>query len=79
MIILNHYTKFFVYVCVCVFIIIILVFWDRVSLRSSGWSWPYFVAQAGFKLQGDPPASPSQMLGLHVCVKSVFNSYITDF
>jgi hypothetical protein len=43
-----------------------LVFWDRVSLYSSGCPGTHFVDQAGLKLR-NLPASASQVLGLKAC------------
>ena len=42
------------------------VFWDRVSLCSSGCPGTHSVDQAGLKLR-NPPASASQVLGLKAC------------
>jgi hypothetical protein len=55
---------FFIYISnVCLFV---LVFWDRVSLYSSGCPGTHFVDQAGQELR-NPPASASQVLGLKAC------------
>jgi hypothetical protein len=53
----------FIYLFIYLFI---LVFWDRVSLYSSGCPGTHSVDQAGLELR-NPPASASQVLGLKAC------------
>jgi hypothetical protein len=48
------------------FVFCFLVFWDRVSLYSSGYPGTHFVDQAGLQLRNSP-ASASQVLGLKAC------------
>jgi hypothetical protein len=53
----------------CFFFVVVvffLVFWDRVSLYSSGCPGAHFVDQAGLELR-NPPASASRVLGSKAC------------
>ena len=56
----------FVLFCFVLFCFVLFVFWDRVSLCSSGCPGTHSEDQAGLKLR-NPPASAPQVLGLKVC------------
>jgi hypothetical protein len=49
-----------------IFILFFLVFRDRISLCSPGYSGTHSVDQVGLELR-NPPASASQVLGLKAC------------
>jgi hypothetical protein len=52
-----------------------MFFWDRVSLYSPGCPGTHSVDQADLELR-NPPASPTQVLGLKVCTTTAQQSKI---